>query len=326
MAVYRPELRASHSGSLYGSKTFNAIPLNIVGYKPIFAQSIRTGRPSIGETLQAVLCLKLIFSTMKTLFAFTLALAALAPAQAQIFRSSLDSAVAGAVVGGIIGNNSGHGNGARGAAIGAGVGVLLNEASRGGSSVSVGYSSGHRGGRGYGYYNGGYSSGYRGNWGRPYYSSGWSRPYSYYPRYSYRPAYYSYGWPLSYSDYGYYSYPSYDYDYDLRPYYGSNSSYRGAGLVLGGLAGAIIGNNSGRGNGLQGAAIGAGAGYLLGAVADSDAQYRAQRQVAAERAASASYEPVTSAPATGQVPQNVTIINNYYNSSPMSSANTLFGR
>ena len=43
------------------------------------------------------------------------------------------------------------------------------------------------------------------------------------------------------------------------------------GAVLGGLAGAIIGNNSGHGNGAQGALIGAAAGAILGSAA-ADAQ------------------------------------------------------
>jgi hypothetical protein len=34
----------------------------------------------------------------------------------------------------------------------------------------------------------------------------------------------------------------------------------------------------------------------------------------------------SAAPAQGQQPQQVTIINNYYNTSPMSGANGLFGR
>ena len=145
---------------------------------------------------------------------------------------------------------------------------------------------------------------YRGGWGR-----GWGyRPYYAPPVYVYRSA------PVFYSDYA--VDPGYVYD---RP------SAASSGLWLGALAGAIIGHNSGSlgHNAWRGAAYGAGAGLILGAIADSRTQ---QREAVAERSANvrsmAAEVPATSA-------QPVTIINNYYNApagTPMSSANGLFGR
>ena len=98
--------------------------------------------------------------------------------------------------------------------------------------------------------------------------------------------------------------------------------------MLGALAGGIIGNNSGefRHNGWRGAAWGAGLGWVLGSVADAN-----RRAVVYDRA------PVSVTPASAlqyaqpvaqPAPQPVTIINNnYYNApSPMSGANSLFGR
>jgi uncharacterized membrane protein len=107
--------------------------------------------------------------------------------------------------------------------------------------------------------------------------------------------------------------PSPDY---VRP------NYAVAGTLLGGLAGAIIGHNSGSlsHNGWQGAAIGAGAGLLLGSLAEQNARVY-------EAAASPPVVVTTAAPVAAPAP--VTIINNYYNTpaaTPMSGANSLFGR
>lgn len=134
--------------------------------------------------------------------------------------------------------------------------------------------------------------------------------------------YVSYG-PAYYPAYGYY--PGYGVDY---PYYG-NAGYYGSGSAassgfwLGALAGGIIGNNSGGHNGLRGAAWGAGAGWLLGSIVD--ANRRPTNYATAPVTVTA---PVQAAPAAAQAaPQQVTIINNYYNSAtPMSGANSLFGR
>lgn len=140
--------------------------------------------------------------------------------------------------------------------------------------------------------------------------------------FDYRPAYlpvYSY-------------YPGYGVDY---PYSGSFGSYgtpsaASSGFWLGALAGGIIGHNSGdfRHNGWRGAAWGAGVGWLLGSIAD------ANRRVVSYPSAPAIATPVAvapaasaTAPAPAAAPQSVTIINNYYQgSSPMSGANSLFGR
>ena len=215
---------------------------------------------------------------MKTTVALSLALFALAPAQAQIFRpESAGGVVLGGIAGAIIGHNSGslNHNAWQGAAIGAGTGWLF------GSAIG--------------------ESRYQGGWARTQVPSP-----DYYPRtYVYRdaPAYYDGG-------------PEYIYD---RP------DYAATGTLLGGIAGAIIGHNSGglRHNAWRGAAIGAGAGYLFGRIAENDAR----RREAAVQIVTASPAPMTTTPAAA--PQNVTIINNYYGNTaptPMAQANTLFGR
>jgi hypothetical protein len=130
--------------------------------------------------------------------------------------------------------------------------------------------------------------------------------------------------------YGSVYWPSYSFSYypaygDAYPYYGYGvPSYQSQGLFLGGLAGAIIGHNSGtfRHDAWRGAAWGAGAGWLLGAIAD------ARRPAVVQTAPTVTAGPSqTTAPAAAQ-PQQVTIINNYYNApaTPMSGANGLFGR
>jgi outer membrane lipoprotein SlyB len=119
--------------------------------------------------------------------------------------------------------------------------------------------------------------------------------------------------------------------YVRNPGHARRGDYRVGGALLGGIAGAIIGHNSGdlRHNGWKGAAIGAGAGLLLGTIAEESARsaeaeapyYQAEEYV--ER------PPVVRIESPRQAaPQNVTIINNYYNApaTPMSSANGLFGR
>lgn len=138
--------------------------------------------------------------------------------------------------------------------------------------------------------------------------------------------------PAYYPVYSYY--PGYSVDY---PYYGSVGQYgapsaASSGFWLGALAGGIIGHNSGdfRHNGWRGAAWGAGVGWLLGSIAD------ANRRVVTYPSAPAgvSPAPIAAAPAApaassapAAAPQSVTIINNYYQgTSPMSGANSLFGR
>jgi hypothetical protein len=156
-----------------------------------------------------------------------------------------------------------------------------------------------------------------------------------YDRHSHRPIYYrSYGVPYRYStcpSYGYYSGYGLGYPYyDTYGYYGSYGSGSAAtnGLLLGALAGGIIGHNSGdfRHNGWRGAAWGAGAGWLLGSIVDANRRTNAYYSppVAVQQAPAVQVPVQSAAPSQ---PQQVTIINNYYNaSSPMSAANGLFGR
>lgn len=154
------------------------------------------------------------------------------------------------------------------------------------------------------------------------------------PRYVAVP-YRGYGYSRYYSSpvYGYYDgYWPYDYPYygvtGYGGYYGGGSAASN-GLLLGALAGGIIGNNSGefRHSGWRGAAWGAGLGWLLGAVVDANRRpvtYAYPNVASVVPAASAA--PVAPAPAATTA-QPVTIINNYYgNAAPMSGANALFGR
>jgi hypothetical protein len=249
---------------------------------------------------------------MKTTLSLCLALVVATSLRAQIFRpEAVNGAVLGGIAGAVIGNNSGdlRHNAWRGAAIGAGAGLILGEAV-GNANAQATQVSPYRGreyvdreppavrvGIGYG---GGYA-GHRGH-GYGYYSPRYS--YGYLPSYGY------------YSAYG-----------DAYPYYDSYGYYGGAsgaanGLVLGALAGGIIGNNSGafHHNGWRGAAWGAGLGWLLGSVAD------ANRAVVYNRAPVTVSAPAATTPVQSAA-QPVTIINNYYNTStPMSSANSMFGR
>ncbi len=168
--------------------------------------------------------------------------------------------------------------------------------------VAVGYGAGNFGyyrGTGYGY------GGYR-DFGYTTYAP--RHGYGYWPSYSY---YGGYG-----ADYPY---------HNTNAYYGSASGATN-GLLLGALAGGIIGHNSGSlgHNGWRGAAWGAGLGWVLGSVADAN-----RRQVAYERAPVViqSAPPVAAPTAVAAPAQPVTIINNYYNNStPMTGANGLFGR
>lgn len=153
-------------------------------------------------------------------------------------------------------------------------------------------------------------------------------PAYWWPSYSYRAVY---GYPYSY-------YPAYGAGYyGYGPSYSVSSTGGGSraagGALLGGIAGAIIGNNwgGGRHNGWNGAAIGAGAGLLLGAIADSAAEERAAERPVVYTQPPASEYNTSQADAQPQAstnsnPQNVTIINNYYGTTPMSSANKMFGR
>jgi uncharacterized protein YcfJ len=226
---------------------------------------------------------------------------------AQFIRpETAGGALLGGIAGAVIGNNSGdlgH-NSWRGAAIGTVAGGLIGSAV--GRSRDNYYS--HEvpvpNARAHSSYGSRHASGYHGG---------------YYNRYDrvgyYSPIYSSYREPLYYGS-----------SYDRYP---SGNSYNRAstGLLLGGIAGAIIGNNSGdlRHNAWRGAAIGAGSGWLLGTIADQRARARDREQsVVIQRESDAA--TTTQAPVQ-TVPQTVIINNNYYGtSSNMTSANSLFGR
>lgn len=237
---------------------------------------------------------------MKTPITLALALLAVAPVSAQVFRpQTVNGAVLGGIAGAVIGNNSGslgH-NAWKGAAIGAVAGGVIGSLSADERDRRGGYhgGGGYYGGGGYvyrhspvvygGYYRGGYGP-YRGGYYGGYYGS-----VGYYP---------SYG------------------------YYGP--SYASDGLFLGALAGGIIGHNSGsfRHNGWRGAAWGAGIGWLLGSVADANRRAAIWEQPVYVQPAAQQAAPAAQPAAQ---PQQVTIINNYYgNAAPMSQANSLFGR
>ena len=136
------------------------------------------------------------------------------------------------------------------------------------------------------------------------------------------PRYYNTGGPSYYYSSG----PAY-----AAPVYRPTPSYArpsrtATTTLLGGVAGAIIGHNNGR-RGWEGAAIGAGTGYILGRLSEPSP---ASRPVSGGYAPYAYYRQpvVVTAPAPAAQPQNITIINNYYGgaSTPMSSANSMFGR
>lgn len=139
-----------------------------------------------------------------------------------------------------------------------------------------------------------------------------------------RPYYYYTGAPSYYYTTG----PSY-----APPVYRATPSYArpsrtATTTLLGGIAGAIIGHNNGR-RGWEGAAIGAGSGYLLGRLSEPSFVSRPVMSGYAPYAYYNQQPVVVSAPAAQtQQPQNITIINNYYGgaSTPMSSANSMFGR
>jgi len=136
------------------------------------------------------------------------------------------------------------------------------------------------------------------------------------------PTYYNTGTPSYYYSSG----PSYAAPvYQSTPSY-ARPSYTATSTLLGGVAGAIIGHNNGR-HGWEGAAIGAGTGYILGRVTDS---YRQRNSAPVSTYAPYAYyrQPTVVTASAAQAPQQITIINNYYGTSttPLSSANSMFGR
>ncbi len=272
---------------------------------------------------------------MKTSLSLCLALVAVTSVRAQVFRpEAVNGAVWGSIAGAVIGHNSGdlRHNAWKGAAIGAGAGLLLGQAV--GDANAARGTTVYASGDGYPVYRSapvvhvgvGYG---RGDFG---YRHG------YYPRHGYHPrGGFGYGYYAPRHDYGYW--PSYSYyggygvDY---PYYGSYGSYGSAsgasnGLVLGALAGGIIGHNSGslHHNGWRGAAWGAGLGWLLGTISDANRRTVASAQpvpVVSQPAAVVAPAPVEAA---SPQPHALPVVNKYfYNASttPMSAANGLFGR
>lgn len=236
---------------------------------------------------------------MKTIFCLSVALLAVTSARAEIFRPVAGSRVVSPRT--------------ADASVSRGGGYIPRDGRHFGSGQGGGYRDfGYRrGDRGYsrGYYRHDHGHSGFGFWG-PRIS------YGFFPSYGY------------YSGYGY-GYPY----YDAYPYYGSYGYYGSGsaatnGFLLGALAGGVIGNNSGefRHSAWRGSAWGAGLGWLLGSVID------ANRRPTVYAPASAApvvlqQSATTQAPVSAAQPQQVTIINNYYNSStPMTAANGMFGR
>jgi len=253
---------------------------------------------------------------MKTPICLGLALLAIAPASAQVFRpETVNGALLGGIAGAVIGNNSGslRHNAWKGAAIGAGVGALIGSA--------VGHDNDGR-----------RNTQVRG----PRHDS----PYIYrdVPTVVHRghghPGYGHAGYRGHDGGYGHVGYRGHDGYYGGGYYGGGYYGRSGAtdGLFLGALAGGIIGHNSGsfRHNGWRGAAWGAGAGWILGSIADANrrAVIWERPPVYVEQAQPVYVQPAPVQAAQPAVqPQQITIINNYYgNAAPMSQANGLFGR
>jgi uncharacterized protein YcfJ len=292
---------------------------------------------SFAETLNITPC-RTVYPAMNVIRLLLLGLVPALPAHAQFFRpQAVNGAVLGGIAGAVIGNNSGdlrHSAG-KGAAIGAAAGLIVGEAVGNVSAthrqtqvpVPAGYHVAPRHAGGYGHsrvggyfgapaaYRHGVRAGHHRHSIHPYrYPPGWYP--GLHPRHGWpHPAAYSYfGYDAPYAGHDSYYPPSYR--------TGAYGSRAGAGLLLGALAGGIIGHNSGvfRHDAWRGAAWGAGAGWLLGAVSD------AHRRSAAQAAAPAMAHPAAVPASTA--PQQVTIINHYYNApaSAMSQANGLFGR
>lgn len=244
---------------------------------------------------------------MKTSFALCLALVAVLPARAEIFGAHAARAAAQRA------NEHRqhrpdhaprHDGDRTSVHIGVGVGRGHGRSHHGGHFDRGYFHHGHRYGSPWHHGRHGHH-GWSGHRGYGYYYS----PYRYVPSYGY------------YSGYGY----DYPYNTDYGYGYSRPASAAANGLVLGALAGGIVGHNSGdlRHSAWRGAAWGAGLGWLLGTVADSRraATYHDSAPVVVQRA------PAPSVQSAAQ-PQQVTIINNYYNnnSTPMSAANGMFGR
>lgn len=180
------------------------------------------------------------------------------------------------------------------------------------------------------------------HWSHPHHRSHhhrhvWSRPQVYVRSYWGAPWHHPWAWNDFDVGWGYRS-RSYGYRYDVYPavytddysYRQNSTNYTANGLLLGALAGAVIGNNSGElGNSAwRGAAYGAAGGLLLGAIADHRASKKAEeifaaaaRDSASRSISTASRAPVSSSslPTSASFPRPVV-------TSPMADANRLFGR
>ena len=152
------------------------------------------------------------------------------------------------------------------------------------------------------------------SYGFGYYGPGYSLSYGYYPgAYGYYPSPYVYrAAPVYVYDGGYYN------TVDARP------DYLGNGLTLGAIAGAIIGNNSGSlgHNAWRGAAYGAGAGLLIGALAENNAR----RVETASAVTSTSPRVTAPPPAPVAVAPSRVIMAPAAPASSMGDANRMFGR
>jgi uncharacterized protein YcfJ len=136
------------------------------------------------------------------------------------------------------------------------------------------------------------------------------------------PNYYAYRQsPVYYYD-GYHQYDDYDYNgYDHYDAYGyARPNYAASGALLGGLAGGIIGYNNHDQTG-RGILIGSLSGLMLGSIADQAAR---EREVAAVRTVvvPSSVQQAPAPAAQEPPPQAAPAVP----ASPMSGANSLFGR
>jgi uncharacterized protein YcfJ len=109
--------------------------------------------------------------------------------------------------------------------------------------------------------------------------------------------------------------------FDVRP----SREWARNGLLLGGVLGGIVGHNDGR-RGWEGAAIGAGAGWLFGTLADREFARRESARRAAEEAWQASLRRESTPAAAAPVVHH----HHYYQGQPsggsLATANGLFGR
>jgi len=117
--------------------------------------------------------------------------------------------------------------------------------------------------------------------------------------------------------------PAYYYsDYADTNYGYTRPNYAGSGLLLGGLAGGIIGHNNHNQTG-RGILIGAASGWLLGSIFDQAAR---EREAAAVQTVVVPTATETAAPQPYPAPPAALPAVNNSPPSQMSSANSLFGR